>query len=579
MDLAARIEAQRARIAALEAALWRDGLDADILAPYQAAFRELEGLLAAQGAARHHFVVVIPVADSPRQLRNCLDSLYAQCEDYAYGGLAQGRCRKVSVLLADDSADPANIAEHRAIAAGLERRGIRVEYFGQEEQLALLDRLPGIALGGVIGDHPRAAFGHKGQAMMRNIAYLRLAELQAQHPGERLLFYTVDADQEFRVKVATPHGGRSVNALNYLYHLDRLFSETEVQVLTGKVVGDPPVSPAVMAGNFLDDVIAFLCELSALDPAAVYRQPHLDTRGSGEASYHDMAELFGFTRKEPAYRYRCGVPGSPDNAQCLADFAAHLKGFLHGQHPTRITWYRYLPVAESVQAARTVYTGNYLFTPQALGWFIPFAPLRLRMSGPTMGRMLKAGLGDAFASANVPMLHGRTLEASGASEFRPGVVAADSRVDLSDEFERQFFGDVMLFSMQRLTASGYPDTALSRAQIGATLDAVYAEMRGRYHDRQRHTVDQLTQLQALLQDPAQWWHRLPAAAGALHDFEHFVANIKHNFGPGSAAFARIDSAQTWRHWRGRQLDAIDGLHRDRLAWQAALAILTAPAER
>lgn len=577
MDLAARIEAQRARIAALEEALWRDGLEEDVLASYQAAFRELEALLATQGVGRHHFVVVIPVADSPRQLRNCLDSLYAQCEDYAYGGREQGRYHKVSVLLADDSADAANIAEHKAIAAELERRGIAVEYFGQQEQLALLDRLPGVGLSGIIGDHPRATFGHKGQAMMRNIAYLRLAQLQAQRPGERLLFYTVDADQEFRVKVVTAEGGRSVNALNYLYYLDGLFSETAVQVLTGKVVGDPPVSPAVMAGNFLDDVIAFVHELSVGDPAAPYRQPLLDTRGSGEAAYHDMAELFGFTPREEAYRYRCGLPGSPDNAQCLADFAANLKGFLHGQHPTRITWYRYGAVEQSLQPARTVYTGNYLFTPQALGWFIPFAPLRLRMSGPTMGRLLQAGLADAFASANVPMLHGRTLELSGASEFRPGVVAADTRIDLSDEFERQFFGDVMLFSMERLTASGYPHTVPSPGEIAAILDAVYVEMRGRYRDRQRHIVDRLADLQALLQEPAQWWHRTPVAAGALRDFAHFVANIEHNFGPGSAALARIDSADTWRHWRARQLDAIGGLDADRRAWQAALAILAAPA--
>jgi len=326
-------------------------------------------------------------------------------------------------------------------------------------------------------------------------------------------------------------------------------------------------------------VIAFVKEMSASDPAAVYRQPLVDMRGSGEAAYHDMAELFGFPRREAAYRYRCGLPGRPDNVQCLADFAARLKGFLHGQHPTRVTWYRYRAVGQSLQPARTVYTGNYLFTPRALDWFIPFAPMRLRMSGPTMGRMLQAELGEAFASANVPMLHGRTLEASGASEFRPGVVAADHRVDLSDEFERQFFGDVMLFAMERLTASGYPAKVLPREEIAATLDAMYGEMRGRYRDRQRQIVDRLGELRALLQDPAPWWHRTPTAAGALQDFARFVANIEQNFGAASTITVRIESADRWRHWRGRQLDAISGLHADRAAWRAALAILGAPAAR
>ena len=44
--------------------------------------------------------------------------------------------------------------------------------------------------------------------------------------------------------------------------MDGIFNQGKAQVLTGKVVGDPPVSPAVMAGTLLDDVLGFLGELS-----------------------------------------------------------------------------------------------------------------------------------------------------------------------------------------------------------------------------------------------------------------------------------------------------------------------------
>lgn len=155
--------------------------------------------------------------------------------------------------------------------------------------------------------------------MMRNIAYLKLA--QTNTPSSPLLFYTLDADQQFKVK----------------------------------------------------DV----------------------------------------------YRYRCKQSGAPSNAVCFDDFARHLNRFFHGEHPTRITWYQHQSTRESVQPARKVYTGNYVFRPRALNWFIPFAPLRLRMSGPTLGRLMKAELGDKFISANLPMLHTRTLDATGEAEFRP----------------------------------------------------------------------------------------------------------------------------------------------------------------
>jgi hypothetical protein len=53
------------------------------------------------------------------------------------------------------------------------------------------------------------------------------------------------------VKVATAQGDRDVYAMNFLAQIDAIFGATDAEVLTGKVVGDPPVSPAVMAGNFL----------------------------------------------------------------------------------------------------------------------------------------------------------------------------------------------------------------------------------------------------------------------------------------------------------------------------------------
>ncbi len=573
-DLAAWIADRRGAIAELESALWDGGLNEALLAPYQAAFRELEQRIAAKGEdPRHHFVITIPVADSPLHLKNCLNSLLELCRVYGYGGQVDGRWRKVSVLLADDSSDAACIEQHREIAREFDQSGLTTHYFGLGEQLALMDRLEQglLNLSAIVGVHRREDFGHKGQAMMRNIAYLKLAEMFP--GGEPLLFYSIDADQEFKVKVATAEGGKEVCAVNFLYRLDEIFTGSDARILTGKVVGDPPVSPAVMAGNFMEDVIGFLREMAAGEPVQPYRQPAAGTLGSGDAAYHDMADLFGFQQAGAAYRYHCPVKGVPDNAACFAAFSQRLNRFFHGEHPTRITWFQYEAALASMQPARTIYTGNYVFRPAALGWFIPFAPLRLRMSGPTMGRLLKAEMGSRFVSANLPMLHKRTLEATGSSEFRPGIVSEQARVDLCGEFERQFHGDVMLFSMQRLTDLGYPARPLPTSVVAEILESVRGEMREKYRTKQQTILERLDLLTSLLEAPANWWNQAEALAPAVAEFRSFVGNIAHNFGTTSPCYARIDAPGNWENWRGRQAAAIQGFHRDRQAWNEALEAL------
>ncbi|MEW5786610.1 MAG: hypothetical protein AB1899_02025 [Pseudomonadota bacterium] len=574
--------AQRQTIARLEAALWEGGFNEKHLPAYQAAWRHLENLMAATGNPdpRHGFLLVIPVADSPRHLATCLDSLLALCEAYGYGGrTAAGQWRKLSVLLADDSAEAAALARHRALADDYRARGLRIHYFGPGEQMALLDGLAHLDLTPVVGHHARPGFGHKGQAMMRNIAYLQvaaMAEAESRALGGPLLCYTLDADQTFQVKVATAAGDAQVAALSFFHQMDAIFQDASVRVLTGKVVGDPPVSPAVMAGNFLDDVLAFLAEMAHTEAGLPYPRHIASTRGSGEAAYHDMADLFGFRAGGETYRFRCGLAGEPDNAACFADFARRLNRFFHGEHPTRVTYYRHEDALASLAPARTVYTGNYVFRPDALDWFIPYAPLRLRMSGPTMGRLLKAELGDGFVAANLPMLHRRTLDDTGQSEFRPGVVDRDALVDLSDEFERQFHGDVLLFAMERLTARGYPASPLEEATVRTVLADTRADMARRYRDKQAAMLARLARLDSVLDDPGHWWNQNGQHREAVARFRTFADNLARNFGPRALAQALLDDPQRLATWQARQMDAILNLPRHRQTWRQALARLTPP---
>lgn len=512
-------------------------------------------------AARHDFVVVIPVADRPRHLADCLASLAELLRRHPYAG-------EVSVLVADDSREPASRAAHRAIAAEHGRGGLRVHCLGQDEQRALVAGLPAglrARLAGVVGDG--AGRGHQGASITRNLACLWLARQPA---GRRpRLYWFVDSDQEFRVNVETAAGEELVYAVDYLGGLDRIFAETGAVMVTGKVVGDPPVSPAVMAGNFIDDAEACLAELAGLDPVAACAF-HGAARPADDAAYHDMAELFGFRPAHTVWRYRCPLAGPHDNAACLAVFAARLARFFDGEHPTRRSYYKAGEVMASLRPARTVYTGNYCFSQAGLAWFVPFADLRLRMAGPTLGRIVRAELGDAFMSANLPMLHRRTVDNLGAAECRPGVERAHGLVDLGGEFERQYFGDVMLFAMEGLTAAGFPSRVPEAAAVAAAVAETDAAMLERYRARQAATAAAMDRLEALFEAPGQWWHGQSGLAGARAELRRFVANLRANFAADAPAWRRLAADGHRAVRRAAIAAAIARYPADRSAWRTAL---------
>jgi hypothetical protein len=503
----------------------------------------------------HRFIVVVPVADRPRHIQACLESLRALLRRFPYAG-------EISVLIADDSADAIHVTANQKIAERFSTDGLQVIHFGPAEQFALVEAL-GIKLPRVLGDAPRDQYGHKGQGVMRNIAYLKVKEMLRGQPDEqndRVLIWSIDSDQEFRVNVEDDDG----YVVDFFNGIDAIFTRTDAQVLTGKVVGDPPVSPAVMTANFLDDVLAFFAQMAERDPGADCGH-HGSKPASGDAAYHDMADLFGF-KPANSYAYPCPLQGTHTEADCFANFAARVNSFFYGEHPTRISGYVANDLFASVQPARTVYAGNYVFRPEALHYFIPFATLRLRMSGPTLGRIVKAELGPRFVSANLPMLHNRTVESGGQSEFRPGIETTRATIDMSGEFERQFYGDVMLFSMEKMTADGSV-CRLASADFSQTLDEMRTDMLARYNARQQTILGKLDELEALLVEPTRWWNHTPEQAAG---FRQFAANVRRNFGETSSGHARINDAANWAQWRVRLLDALTHYAEDRAAWSQLL---------
>lgn len=573
-NIDALIETSLSGIRKIEAALWAASVpDETLLKQYQTAFRQLEQQIAHKGNdRRHEFIIVIPVADRPRHLKSCLESLLHLCTTFGYGGYADNRFQKVSVIVADDSKETDSIAKHKTIAEECNRQGLTTLYFGLEEQLdqlALLSNEARQALSGIIGNISEKAFYHKGASIMRNIAYLEINNIRSDKGS--ILFYFIDSDQEFQLKVNSADGEKNIYACNYLFHLDQIFSRTNACILTGKVVGDPPVSPSVMAGNFLEDVISFLHRMAAYDPTQPCRFHDAKQTDVNGASYHDMAALFGFKPNLESCQYQCDISGEHDNASCFRNFSDKLNRFFYGEHPTRKTYYRHEDIMASVIPARTIYTGNFIFKTEALKYFIPFAPLKLRMAGPLLGRLIKAEMDDSFVSANLPMLHNRTVPDTGQSEFRPGIATGRATIDLSGEFERQFYGDVMLFSIEKLCSMGFPVKTIGRSLIAATIAETDADLLQQYNDKHLIILNKLKALRNLFSRPENCWNRLPELAEACANFSAFMDNMEHNFGEQSDAYKLINSGENRLERLAGMIDSIASYKKDRETWAAILS--------
>ena len=558
----------------LEQAMWSSEADFHpLLTCYQALFREQEALIQQRGGDdRHQFILGIPVADRPPHLRACLESIYQVCTLFNYGGENRSATwDRIRIVVAEDSRDENNIRRHIELVEEYRRKGLRVVHFGLDEQYELLHSLSPEKrerLGKLLTTQPRERFYRKGQAANRNLSYLKF--LQLTEDKDRTLYYLVDSDQHFCVNRQTEFGEEAVYALNYFHAIDRIFRATDTLMLTGKLVGDPPVSPSVMTANFLDDVTAFLARLATLNGDQACRFHGSRGPVAGDAAYHDLAGLFGFEKKPETFPYPCRLEGEHDHGACLKDFAQQLNAFFFGEHLFRKTWFSHDDGFTRLTPARTVYPGNYVVNYAGLKYVIPFGHLRLRMSGPTAGRLIAAEIGDRFASCNLPNLHRRTTEAGLDDDFRPGVElnGEQQSVDLSDEFERQFFGDLMLFSSEALVKQADVTQPFAQGVIEAVIARKEAELLALYRQKHEAIAEKNRRLHELVFEAGHWWLHAPELAAALRQVQVFIDNIERNFGKHAPAWSQIQSTEHRAERKRQIVEALMNYRAERDAWDS-----------
>jgi hypothetical protein len=170
------------------------------------------------------------------------------------------------------------------------------------------------------------------------------------------------------------------------------------------------------------------------------------------------------------------------------------------------------------------------------------------------------------------MLHNRTVEDMGKSEFRPGINSTLNNIDLSGEFERQYFGDVMLFSMEKLTAMGYPEQPVSEQAVTRILESTEKDIRQKYATKQLQIQGKLQLLKSIFLDSENWWNTNKDMEPARESFGLFITNIEQNFGDTSRCYTLIDSDKNRNQRFTQMLEAIIEYPAKRESWKSILGL-------
>jgi len=192
--------------------------------------------------------------------------------------------------------------------------------------------------------------------------------------------------------------------------------------------------------------------------------------------------------------------------------------------------------------------------------------------------MAICGKQSAFTFASLkescPACNRRTTEAGLDDDFRPGVELdeAQQSVDLSDEFERQFFGDLMLFSTEELVKRADVKRPFAQDAIEAVIARKEPELLALYRQKHEAIVAKNRQLHDLVFDAGHWWLRAPESALALRQVQAFIDNIARNFGEHAPAWGKIQSAEHRARRKRQIVEALMNYRAERDAWDRLLAI-------
>ncbi len=144
----------------------------------------------------------------------------------------------------------------------------------------------------------------------------------------------------------------------------------------------------------------------------------------------------------------------------------------------------------------------------------------------------------------------------------------DAAIDISKEFERQFFGDVMLFSVVEWLKRHDLAALGDAAQVETVVAQVEGELLELYATKHDAVNARRAGLEGWLAAPPAAWRDAPA----LVALARFLRNVAANFGDDAPAWRQIQSPVHRAKRRREIVDALVHYHTERAAWDRLVSV-------
>ena len=122
----------------------------------------------------------------------------------------------------------------------------------------------------------------------------------------------------------------------------------------------------------------------------------------------------------------------------------------------------------------------------------------------------------------------------------------------------------MLFCIDELTQSGYPQQSIETEKITDTLKAIEKKIHKQYTDKHLYIIKRAKQLRNILEQSDN-------TSKQIHNhLTNFIDNIEFNFGERSTAYQTINNNETKQQWLSNLHDAISSHSTTTEAWKQLL---------
>ena len=132
----------------------------------------------------------------------------------------------------------------------------------------------------------------------------------------------------------------------------------------------------------------------------------------------------------------------------------------------------------------------------------------------------------------------------------------------------------MLFTIERITESGYPektfDKEFDKEKVTEILNDIEKSVNQKYMSKQLEIITKLNSLNDIFSCKDNWWHKNDRLNQAVVNIQSFIDNLNYNFSSNARGISLVNNLSHRKQRLETMLNAIVEFSQDRVIWTELL---------